>query len=92
VREGFSIFQILFYFVFKTKFNYEPNQIQKGFQIYFSTQIKMDNFSMFSKKNLQLFKFFYFQIFLSFISKPFSNPFQRHSKLLWSLDQHHSSQ
>ena len=32
VREGgFSIFQILFYFVFKTKFNYEPNQIQIEF-------------------------------------------------------------
>ena len=30
----------LFYFLFKTKFNYEPNQIQIEFQIYFSIQIK----------------------------------------------------
>ena len=35
---------LLFYFVFKTKFNYEPNAIQIEFQIYFSIQIKVSKF------------------------------------------------
>ena len=34
-ERGFSIFQIIFYFIFKTKLNYEPMQIQIEFQIYF---------------------------------------------------------
>ena len=45
----FSNFQILFHFVFKTKFNFEPNQIQIEFQIYFSTPIKISYFGKFSK-------------------------------------------
>ena len=44
----------------------------------------MDNFVRLSKINFATLKILYFLIFFSFISKPFSNSFQKHSNLLWS--------
>ena len=43
--------EFLCYFVFKTKFNFEPNPIQIEFKIHFLIQIKMRNFGMLPKIN-----------------------------------------
>ena len=57
-------------FYFKTNFNYESNQVHISFPIYFSIQIKMRNFSKFSKNKFYnflnaliflIFLFFYFK-------------------------------
>ena len=49
-RRGSNSFSKSFsYFVFNTKFKCKPNQIQIEFKIHFSIQIKMSNFSKFSK-------------------------------------------
>ena len=49
-RNNFSIFQSFSIFLFQSKFKYDPNQIQIEFQIYFSTHVKMSNFSKSSQK------------------------------------------
>ena len=53
-----------------------------------SYSIKMDNSIRLSKINfttLKILLFLIFFSFFSFISKPFLNPFQKYSKLLWSF-------
>ena len=58
-----------------------------GFKYTFSTQVKMRNFSKFSKNKFYNFlNALIFLIFFFYFKANFKVTFQKHSKLLWSFE------
>jgi len=74
----------------KEKGNWKIKEYKNVVKFIFENLPKFLIFNFFPKKIPQLYKFFYFQIFFSFTSKPFSNSFPKAIQTILNFDSNHS--